>query len=173
MQAKYLVLHIKKRIMKRIIFTFLITTAFIWNIEAKCTFSFVNNVTQTDNFKTLMMYDIKGISVNNTLICPLNGFNHGVVDYGTYKQRGFYFAIRLDNAALGEGIVILETIDFEPLNDSKIKGMNCTLKEIGKNNNETFKGRFIENKEDGMIYLFITTKVEGQDTTMTYFMIPK
>ena len=30
----------------------------------------------------------------------------GKIDYGVYKQRGYYFAITMNNAAFGEGITI-------------------------------------------------------------------
>ena len=135
-------------------------------------FCIVNCVAQ-NNFKTLMTYDIKGISVNNKLICPLNGFNHGTVDYGIYKQRGLYFAITFDNAVLGEGVMLLEVVDFENFDKPMIKGMNCTLIEMNKANSKTFKGSFIESKKEGIVQLILDDKVNGQDVVMTYIMTPK
>ncbi|MBP1616747.1 MAG: hypothetical protein H6Q14_574 [Bacteroidetes bacterium] len=134
--------------------------------------SFVNCIAQ-EKFKTLMEYNIKGISINDKLVCPVNGFDYGTIDYGIYKDRGFYFAIQMDNAVFGESITILETIDHESFNNSAGKGMNCTLKDLDNINSETSKGRFIENKEDGIIYLFITTKIKGKEATITYIITSK
>lgn len=129
------------------------------------------NSTAQNTFNTLMKYDIKGISLNGKLICPLNGFNHGTVDYGVYKQRGFYFAITLDNAVLGNGIMILETIDFENFDNPTSKGMKCTLKQLSGTNSKIYESSFMEVKKEGMIYLSTTDKINGQDVTITYIMI--
>lgn len=126
-----------------------------------------------ETFKSLMKYDIKGISVNDKLICPLNGFNHGTVDYGVYKQRGFYFAVTLDNAVLGHSISIFETIDFENIDNLKKKGMKCTLKQLGDVDCQTYNCSFVELKEDGIIYLSMTGKVNNQDISLTYIMVPQ
>lgn len=145
----------------------------IQNLYKKQSQNQSKNSSVDNKFKTLMRYDIKGISVNNNLVCPLNGFNHGTIDYGIYKQRGFYFAIKFDNAVFGEGITILETVDFKNFNNANNKGMEFTLKEISGMDNDVCTGYFMETKEEGIIYLSITKEVEGKEITMMYIMIPQ
>ena len=138
-----------------------------------CLLSFlpINIYSQTKKFNCLMNYDIKGISINNKMICPLNGFTHGTVDYGVYKQRGFYFAINNDNAVLGTNLLLLETVNFENFDDKRGKGMDCTLVQMGYEQQSTIKGRFWE--KDDLVYLSLIQKQEGEDVTMVYIMIPQ
>lgn len=128
--------------MKHLLF-FLFTIFFTLNIEAQ-------------DFKSIMKYNIKGIIVNNTLVCPLNGFNHGTIDYGIYKERGFYFAITNDNAKFGNNVLILESVDHKKWSENDIKGLEYSLVELGKSNNVVTKAKFWEN-EDGTIYLMLIT----------------
>lgn len=126
---------------------------------------------QSNNFKSLMKYDVKGISINGKLICPLNGFTYGTLDYGIYKQRGFYFALTNDNAVLGNNMMLFETVSFENFDDEKGKGMDCTLVQMDDTRSKTVKARFWE--KDDIIYFAITDKVEGEEATMVYIMIPQ
>lgn len=125
---------------------------------------------QSNNFKSLMRYDIKGISINGKLVCPFNGFIHGTLDYGIYKQRGFYFALTNDNAVFGNNLMLFETVSFENFDNEKGKGMDCTLVQMDYGQNGTVKARFWE--KDDIVYFTITDKVEGEDVTMVYIMIP-
>ena len=126
---------------------------------------------QENEFKSLMKYDVKGISINDKLVCPINGFIHGTIDYGIYKQRGFYFAVTNDNAVLGNNIMLLETVDFENFDGKTGKGMNCSLVQMGYSQNGTFKGRFWE--KEGVVYFLFTDKVDGKSVTMMYIMVPQ
>lgn len=125
---------------------------------------------QSKNFKSLKKYDIKGISINGELVCPLNGFTHGTLDYGIYKQRGFYFALTNDNAVLGNNMMLFETISFENFNNNKGKGMDCTLVQMDYPNG-AFKAQFWE--KDNITYFSFTDKIEGEEITMVYIMTPQ
>lgn len=118
-----------------------------------------------------MKYDIKGISINNNMLCPLNGFTHGTIDYGVYKQRGFYFAINNDNAVLGTNFMIFETVDFEKIEDEKIKGMTCRLVQMGSEDYSIIKARFWEG--DDWVYLALTQWIENEEATMVYWLTPQ
>lgn len=120
-----------------------------------------------------MTYDIKSISLDNKSVCPFNGFNHGTVDYGIYKQRGYYFAITYDNAVFGEGMTIFETVNFEYFDTLDNKGMECTLKELNEMNRELYKGAFFETKETGTTHLSITCPFEGKEYTMKFLLTPQ
>ena len=122
------------------------------------------------SFNTLIEYDIKGICYDNKIICPFNGFNHGKIDYGVYKQRGYYFAITMNNAVFGEGITILETVSFNRFDKGGDKGIECTLKEIEPTKPQKYKGIFVEKNKDGMAMLSITVMTDGKEHTIMYFM---
>ncbi|MDE6191657.1 MAG: hypothetical protein K2G47_08570 [Muribaculum sp.] len=126
---------------------------------------------QSNNFNRLMRYDIKGISINGNLICPINGFTHGILDYGIYKQRGYYFALRHDNALLGNNMLLFETVSFENFDNENGKGMDCELVQIGFNKEETIKARFWE--ADDIIYFAVMEKFEGEEAALVYIMIPQ
>ena len=38
------------------------------------------------DFETLVKYDIKGMSADNTIVLDFNGFTYGTIDYGIYKM---------------------------------------------------------------------------------------
>lgn len=128
-------------------------------------------IAQENSFNSLMRYDVKGISINDKLVCPINGFIHGTIDYGIYKQRGFYFVVTNDNAILGNNMMLLETVNFENFDGEQGKGMSCTLVQMGYAQNGTLKGQFWE--KEGVVYLSITNKMDGKDVTMMYFMVPQ
>lgn len=130
-----------------------------------------NAIGQTNKFNTLQKYDIKGISINDTFICDLNGFTHGTIDYGIYKQRGFYFAIKHDNAKLGNNISILESISHSNFTtDAGFKGIQYDLIELGNNNN-ILKAKFWETKD--FVYFMLTSNQNGQKIEMVYILIPQ
>ena len=41
--------------------------------------------------KTLVKYDIKGMSADNTIVLDFNGFTYGTIDYGIYKKERILF----------------------------------------------------------------------------------
>lgn len=134
-------------------------------------FSFSFCFAQTNTFKSIMRYDIKGIAVNGQLICPINGFTHGTIDYGIYKQRGYYFAVTHDNAALGNNMMLIEVIDYENFNDNRGMGKKCTMIQMGYPESGIFKGQFWEKEE--VVYFTFSSKLTGKEVTMLYIMLPQ
>ena len=123
-------------------------------------------------YRSIQKYDIKGIAVNGTLLCKLNGFNHGFIDYGIYKDRSFYFAIQHDNAVLGNNIMILESIDFRVTNTEKGSKTNeYELVEMGKGVSNKVKATFWEAGD--FVYFAFASKYGGQDMEMTYILLPQ
>lgn len=133
--------------------------------------SFSSIVAQNKSFDSLKKYDIKGIAVNGTLICDLNGFNHGTIDYGIYKGRGFYFAVRHNNAKLGENIMIFESITHSTFTaDAGWKGNQYDLIQLGKYE-EQYKSKFWEAGD--FIYFTLASQLNGEEVEMLYILLPQ
>lgn len=106
-------------------------------------FSLYSESYSQNNFTFLKEYKIIGIGVQYDSqplkwVCHLNGFVHGRMDYGIYKQRGYFFAVTLDNALMGEGVMMFETISFNDFttilgNNSKNIGIKGRLKQMDYN----------------------------------------
>ena len=133
--------------------------------------TFSNIMAQNQSFNSLKKYDIKGIAVNGSLICDLNGFNHGTIDYGIYKERGFYFAVRHNNAKLGENILIFESINHSIFTaDAGWKGNQYDLIRLG-NYEEKYKSKFWEAGD--FVYFTLAHQLNGEEVEMLYILLPQ
>lgn len=153
----------------------------IFYVIISCLFMFSSwsKIYSQNNFTPLKEYKIIGIGVQYDSqpfkwICQLNGFVYGRMDYGIYKQRGYYFAVTFDNALLGEGVMIYETLTFDDFaniqtNNSKNIGIKGRLKQIDYNNIVDFS--FYQNTTDVNTYfLSIGQQYQGQYVTMLYIL---
>ena len=138
-------------------------------IVMMCSFSTI--VAQNNSFNRLMRYDIKGIAVNETFICDLNGFNHGKIDYGIYKERGFYFAIFHDNAQLGENVIIFESTNHSTLTTNEgLKIIQYDLIQLD-DNSERCKAKFWEDND--VVYFLLIYQMNGEEVGMLYVLLPQ
>ena len=142
-------------------------------------FSSWSQIYSQNNFTPLEEYKIIGIGVTYDSqpfkwVCQLNGTVYGRMDYGIYKQRGYFFAITFDNALMGEGVMMFETLSFNDFttiqdNNSKNIGINGKLKEMDYNNIVDFS--FYNNTTDANTYfLSIGQTHERQYVTMLYIL---
>lgn len=124
------------------------------------------------DFETLVKYDIKGMSADNTIVLDFNGFTYGTIDYGIYKRRGYYFVIINDNA-IAEGITMFEVIKFDRFNENGDKGMRCVLKQMGESEG-TFQATFVERSENNQGIGFFIIEMNGEEhTAFVYFITSK
>lgn len=123
------------------------------------------------DFETLVKYDIKGMSADNTIVLDFNGFTYGTIDYGIYKRRGYYFVIINDNA-IAEGITMFEVIKFDRFNENGDKGMRCVLKQMGESEG-TFQATFVERSENNQGIGFFIIEMNGEEHTLMYILSPQ
>ena len=142
-------------------------------------FSLYSESYSQNNFTPLDEYKIIGIGVQYDShpfkwVCQLNGFVYGMVEYGIYKQRGYFFAVTFDNAIMGEGVMMFETLSFNDFttikdNNSKNIGIKGKLKQMDYNNIVDFS--FYQNTTDANTYfLSIGEPYQGQYVTMLYIL---
>lgn len=133
--------------------------------------SITSIVAQNKSFDSIKKYDIKGIAVNGTLICDLNGFNHGTIDYGIYKGRSFYFAVFHNNAKLGENVLIFESINHSTFKtDAGWKGNQYDLIPLGEYE-EHYESKFWEAGD--FVYFLLASQLNGEEVEMLYILLPQ
>lgn len=164
--------------LKNIIFKY---NKLIFYVIISCLFMFSSSskIYSQNNFTPLKECKIIGIGVQYDSqpfkwICQLNGFVYGRMDYGIYKQRGYFFAVTLDNALMGEGVMMFETVSFNDFtaiqsNNSKNIGIKGRLKQMDYNNIVDFS--FYRNTTDiNTYFLSIAQPYQGQYVTMLYIL---
>ena len=92
----------------------------------------------------------------------------GVVDYGIYKSRGFYFGIQNDNAVFGNSITLLESTSHKVTTEKNIKINTYQLVDMNTRNSY-YKCRFWEINK--LVYL--TLQKIGERDILTYVLSPK
>lgn len=134
-------------------------------------FSISDVLGEDQGFNSIMKFDIKGIAVNGTFACDLNGFTHGSIDYGIYNNRGYYFAIINDNAIFGSNITIFESVSHGSFTaEAGWTGRQYDLVEM-EGSKDIVKAKFWVG--DKFVYFVFTKHYKGQDLEMLYILRPQ